>query len=147
MTRSMELAPKKKGNCNVVATWPRHMISLVIISNDIPLSPPIALTYYLVPDGSPFQYTKPHSAIFGNWLSYIAVIEKPTSCYLICWETLPPSSYCNFDIYSLTSHLLGCNLFWSNFIGIWTTSYSLTNASWWRIYRSILQPGRWLAMW
>ena len=46
-----------------------------------------------------------------------------------------------------TSHLLGCNLPWSNSIGIWTTSYSLTTASWWRVYWSIFQPGRWLAVW
>ena len=36
----------KKPDCNVVATWLCHMISLVITLNDIPLSPPIALTYH-----------------------------------------------------------------------------------------------------
>ena len=51
-----------------------HMISLVITSNNILLSPPIALAYHLVPDGLPFQYTKPHSFI----------IEKRTSRYPIC---------------------------------------------------------------
>ena len=64
-------------NYNVVATWPRHVISLVIIPNNILLSPPIAYTYCLVPDGSPFRYTKPHSSIVGNWLSYIALLESP----------------------------------------------------------------------
>ena len=72
----MELAPKKEGNCNIVAMWPRHMISLVIPSNDILLSPPIALIYRL--NGSLFWYTKPHSSIIRNRL--------PT---LPCWEALP----------------------------------------------------------
>ena len=38
-----------------------HVIALVIISNDISLSPPIALTYLLVLDGSLIQYTSPSS--------------------------------------------------------------------------------------
>ena len=75
--RLTELAPKKEGNCNVMATWPCHVISLVIISNNIPLSLPIALTYRLVLDGSPFWYTKLHSSIVGNWLSYIALLRSP----------------------------------------------------------------------
>ena len=79
MTHLTELAPKKEGNCNVVATWPCHVISLVIIPNDIPLSPPIALTYRLVPDGSLFWYTKPHSSIIGNRLSYIALFKSPAA--------------------------------------------------------------------
>ena len=52
------------------------MISLVIIPNDILLSPPIALTYRLVPDGSSFRYTKPHSSIVGNRFSYIALLRS-----------------------------------------------------------------------
>ena len=76
MTSSTDLAPKKKGNCNIVATWPRHVISLVIISNNILLSLSIALTYCLIPDGSPFWYTKPHSSIVGNRLSYIALLKS-----------------------------------------------------------------------
>ena len=63
--------------CNVVATWPRHVISLIIISNNIPLSPLIAFTYRLVPDGSLFWYTKPYSSIVGNRLSYIALLRSP----------------------------------------------------------------------
>ena len=140
-----------------MATWPCHVILLIITSNDIPPSPPIALTYYLVSDDSPFWYTKPHSSIVGNrfpilhyWKSppaAILFIEKPTSCYLICLEALPPSSYCGFNIYSPTSHLLGCNLPWFNSVRIWITFYSLTTVSWWRIHQSIPQPGWWLAMW
>ena len=61
---------------NIVAMWPRHMISLVIIFSDISLSPTIALTNCLVPDGSLFQYTKPHSSIVGNRLSYIALLRN-----------------------------------------------------------------------
>ena len=75
--RSTELAPKKEGNYNVVATWPCHMISLVIISNNIPLSLPIALTYCLVSDSSLFRYTKPHSSIIRNWPFYIALLRSP----------------------------------------------------------------------
>ena len=39
------------------------MILLVITFKKIPLSLPIALIYYFVSDGSPFQYTKPHLSI------------------------------------------------------------------------------------
>ena len=60
-----------------------HVILLVITSNNIPLSPSIALAYHLVPDGSPFQYTKLHPS----------VVEKCISRYPICWEALHPSSY------------------------------------------------------
>ena len=59
------------------------MILLVITSNDISLSLLIPLAYYLVLDGSPFWYIKPHPSI----------IEKRISRYLICWEALHPSSY------------------------------------------------------
>ena len=60
-----------------------HVILLVITSNDIPLSPLIVLTYHLIPDGSPFWYTKPHPSI----------IEKRTSRYPICRKALHPSLY------------------------------------------------------
>ena len=63
--------------CNVIAMWFCHVISLVIISNNIPLNLPIALTYRLVPDGSPFWYTKSHTSIVGNWFSYIALLKSP----------------------------------------------------------------------
>ena len=41
----MNLIFKKEGNYNIVVTWPCHVITLVIISNNIPLSPSIALIY------------------------------------------------------------------------------------------------------
>ena len=69
MTRLTELAPKKKVNYNVVATWPCYVILLVIISNNIPLSLPIALIYHLVPDNSLFWYTKPHLSIVKSRIS------------------------------------------------------------------------------
>ena len=77
MTRSTELTPKKEGNCNVVATWPRHVISLIIISSDISLSLPIGLTYCFIPNGLFFWYTKFYSSIVGNRLSYIALLRSP----------------------------------------------------------------------
>ena len=82
--------------CNVVATWPCHVISLVITLNNIPLSPPIALTYHFVPDGSPFRCTKPHSSICWELtlLHHIA-------------ETLPAVIP---TVILLSSHLLGMRL-------------------------------------
>ena len=59
----MELVPKKEGNFNVVVTWPRHVILLVITLNDILLSLLIVLTYHFIPDGSSFWCIKPHSSI------------------------------------------------------------------------------------
>ena len=103
---------------NVMATWLCHVISLVIISNDIPLSPPIGLTHCFVPDNSPFWYTKRHSSIVGNWLSYIALLGSAPAA-------IPLSSYCSFDFYSLISRLLGLDLFSSGFIGIWITPQNL----------------------
>ena len=157
MIRLTELALKKEGNCYVVATWLCHVISLVITSNNTPLSLPIALTYCLVSDGSPFRYTKPHLSIIGNWLltlhcwesppAAISFIEKPTSCYLIYWKALPLSFYYNFDIYSPTSHLLGYDFPWFNSVEIWITSYNLTTASSWRIHLSIPKPGRLHMVW
>ena len=88
MTRSTELAPRKKSNCNVVATWPRYMISLIIISNNIPLSLPIALTYRLVPDGLPFQYTKFYSSIIKNQLFYIALLRNTPSVISLQFQYL-----------------------------------------------------------
>ena len=64
---------------------PCYLISLVITSNNIPLSPPIALNYHLVFNGSPLWRISP---------------------------SFPLSSYCSFDIYSPTSHLLRCDLPW-----------------------------------
>ena len=66
---------RARSGCNVVATWPHHVISLIILSNEIPLSLPIVLTYCL--DGSPFWYTKPHSSTVGNRPSYIALLKSP----------------------------------------------------------------------
>ena len=58
------------------------MISLVIISNDIPLSPPIALTYHFVLDGLSFCYTKSHSFIIENQFSYIAFLRNALAAIL-----------------------------------------------------------------
>ena len=55
-----------------------HVILFVITLNDIPLNPPIAFTYHLVPDGSPFRYTKPHSF----------TIEKHSIRHHTCWNSL-----------------------------------------------------------
>ena len=76
-----------------------YVILLVIVSNNILLSSPIALTYCLISNGSYFQYIKSDSSIIGNWLSFI-VLLKHTKL----------SSYCGFDIYSPRSHMLGYDL-------------------------------------
>ena len=82
MTRSIELTSKKKVNYNVVATWLCHVILLVIRSNNILLSPPIAFAYCFVPDNSTFWYTKPYSSIVENWFPI-----------LYCWKTYQPLFY------------------------------------------------------
>ena len=118
MTCSTKLAPKKEGNCNVVGTWPRHMILLIIISNDISLSSPIAFTHCLVPNGSLFWYTKPHSSIVENWLSYIALLGSAPATMLL-------SSHCRFDSFSPISRLLGLNLSLSGSVRIQIIPWSL----------------------
>ena len=123
---STELAPKKKGNCNVVATWLRHVILLVITSNNIPLSPTVALSIALflishfMIHQTPFIYC--WESVFLYW-----IVEKWTSHYSICWEALFPSSYCNFDFYSSTSRLLGLDFFssWSVWIRITPQSLAI----------------------
>ena len=52
-----------------------HMILLIIVSNNISLCPPNALTYHFIPDGSFFQYIKPHSSIVRNWFSFIVLLK------------------------------------------------------------------------
>ena len=79
--------------CNVVATWPCHMISLVITLNDISLSPPIALTYHFDPDSLPFQCTKPHSSICWESTLFHHIAET--------LPTVIPT------VILLSSHLLG----------------------------------------
>ena len=101
-----------------MATWPYHVISLVITSNDISLSPSIAFTYRLVPDGSLFWYTKPYSSIVGNQLSFITLLKSASAA-------IPPFSYCSFDSYLPTSRLLGLDLSSSGSVGIWITPQSL----------------------
>ena len=59
-----------------MATRPRHGISLIITSNNISLSLSIVLIYYLIPNSSPFWYTKPHLSIVGNWLSHITLLRR-----------------------------------------------------------------------
>ena len=60
-----------------------YVILLVIISNNILLSPPIALANHLIPNGSLFWYTKPNPSN----------VKKRTSQYSIYWEALHPSLY------------------------------------------------------
>ena len=81
-----------------MATWPRRVTLLVIISNDIPLSLPIALTYHLIPIGLHSQYTKSYPSIVGNRLSYIALLRSAPAVILLlrsapsvivlCWDLL-----------------------------------------------------------
>ena len=71
----MELTPKKESNYNDMATW-LHYVMLIITFNNILLSPPIALIYHLVPDGSFFWYTKPYLFIIGKYLSYILLLRS-----------------------------------------------------------------------
>ena len=68
--------------CNGMVTWPHHVISLVILTNNILLSLPIALTYHFVPDSSSFWYTKPHLSIVGNWLAYITLLRSAPATIL-----------------------------------------------------------------
>ena len=62
---------------------PCYVILFVITSNNMPQSSLITLTYHLVLNGSPLWRTSPSFLL---------------------------SSYCSFDIYSLSSHLLECDL-------------------------------------
>ena len=78
---------------NVMATWSRHVILLVIISNNISLSPSIILIYYFVPDGSPFSIHQT-SFIYYWKLSFLhRIAEKNTSRYPICWKAYHPLLY------------------------------------------------------
>ena len=65
-----------------MAVWPRHMILLVITSNNIPLNLPIVFIYHFVLNGSSFQYTNPHLSIVGNWLSYIVLLQNALAAIL-----------------------------------------------------------------
>ena len=81
-------------------TW-----SCLPLFNNILLSLLIAFIYYFVFDSSLFWYTKSHLFIIKNWLSFIALMKY-----------ISLSSYCNFDIYPSTFHLLKCDLLKSDSI-------------------------------
>ena len=51
------------------------MILFVITSNNILLSLPNALTYYLIPDNSFFKYTKLYLPIIRNRFFFIALLK------------------------------------------------------------------------
>ena len=75
--------------CNVVATWPRHVISLVITLNDIPLSPPIALTYHFCSWWLAFLM---HQTSF----IYLLGIDSPSSHR---WDAPSRHPYCHPTIF------------------------------------------------
>ena len=115
--RSTEFAPKKEGNCNFVATWPRHLILLVIPPNNIPQSPLIALTYRF--DGSPFWYTKPHLFIVENWLSYIVLLgSAPFVILLQFWFLLITISFIETRLFFIQIY---CN-----------SDHPTKSCNWWR---------------
>ena len=95
-----------------MATWPCHVILLIIISNNISLSLPIVLTYHFFPDGSSFWYTKPHLSIIGNWLSFIALLKRTNllSHYGKAHQVVIFTII--FTVILLFSHLLENNLPW-----------------------------------
>ena len=140
-TRSLELAPKKEGNFNIIAT----KIMWLHPSTDIPISSPITFTYYFISNGLLFQYIKPYSSIIENGLSYIALLKNSQTVILLsshllgisfltlyCWEAHQLLSHSSFDSYWLISHLLGYSLSWFNSVRIWITSYSLAITSQWQ---------------
>ena len=75
-----------KNYYNIVAIWPHHVILLVIISNNILLSLPIAFIYCFVFNSSSFQYIKPHLSIVGNQLSYIVLLKSASAAILFIWK-------------------------------------------------------------
>ena len=77
------------------------MILVVIISNDILLSPSIALTYYLVSNGSFFQYTKSYSSIIGNCFSYIILLKSIPAVILFVGKRI----ICHYILLGLISPL------------------------------------------
>ena len=106
-----------------MAIWPYYLISLVIISSNIPLNLPIALIYHLVPNDSSFWYIKPHLSIVRNWFSYIVLlgsasaaisfIEKRFFRYLTMVLISTHQHFIYWDATFFNSILLG---FWSPFI-------------------------------
>ena len=66
-----------------MAMWPRHVILLVITLNNIPLSPPIVLTYHFVPDGLSFQCTKPYLFIYWESILLYCIAETYQSVILL----------------------------------------------------------------
>ena len=107
----------------IMATWSHHVIALVITSNDILLSLPITLIYYLfLPDYIP------------NIPNLIYLLLETGFPSLHCWNAparycivekhISLSSFCSFNSYSPTFHLLGLDLSLSGFVGIRITSQS-----------------------
>ena len=60
-----------------------YVILLVIISNNILLNLPIALTYYFISIDLFFQYIKLHLSIVINWVFYIALLKSKSAIILL----------------------------------------------------------------
>ena len=98
-----------------MATWLCHVILLIITSNIIPLSPPIAFTYHLVSDGSLFWYTKLYLSIIGNCFSYIVLLKsilavipfvgKHTICHYTLLGLISPFPLPSYDYWAVSSKM------------------------------------------
>ena len=91
--RSSELAPKKEGNCNAVAT----KITWLHLSTGISLSQPIAFTYQLIPNGllpnTPNRIHLllgigfPSSHCWNVPARYPTAVSVPTHQHPVCWDS------------------------------------------------------------
>ena len=96
-------------------------ITWLYLFTGISLSQPMIFTYQLIPNG-----------LFSDIPNLIHLLLEIGFSIPHYWEALQPSFYYSFDFYLPTSHLLGCNLSWFNYIEISISSYSFTIASPWR---------------
>ena len=84
--------------------------------------------HHLVSDGSPFRYTKPHSSIVGNRLSYIALLRSPPAAIPFVGKRTsryPSVILLQFRFLLTNIPLLGLDLSSSGSVGIRITPQSL----------------------
>ena len=84
---------KKDDNYNTIANLSYHIISLVIISNNILLSSLVALIYYFIAIRLFSQCTKLCLSIIGYWFIYIKLSKNIPVHYCIIEKHINLLSY------------------------------------------------------
>ena len=88
-----------------------YMILLIIISNNILLSPSIAFTYHLITNNLFIKYTKFYLSIIENRLFFIVLLKSTLACHLtiVLISTHQYAIYWSLIFHYLNYFIESCN--------------------------------------